>query len=198
VPYLPIDPGDIGRQYEPIIRVNSQSGKGGIAFVLERDRGIALPYDLQVEFSRLIQEIGDRTGREVTTYQIWEAFRAEYLETAGPLTVCTVNRPVTTDPQHVDVVIRHDGLEHTITGRPLPMFVDALNQAFAFGVRLVSCEERPIGAGASDATAAFVVLETRQGERVFGAGLDACGITAGLSAVVSAVNRSIRLAAAEL
>ena len=138
VPYLPIDPGDIGRQYEPIIRVNSQSGKGGIAFVLERDRGIALPYDLQVEFSRLIQDIGDRTGREVTTDQIWEAFREEYLEAAGPLTVRTVNRPVTSDPQQVDVVISHDGLDHTIGGRAagrLPMFVDALNQAFAFGVQ---------------------------------------------------------------
>ena len=99
-----------------------------------------------------------------------------------------------------DVIIGHEGFDHAITGqgvRPLPVFVDALNQTFAVGVSLVSCEEQPIGAGGPDATAAFVVLETRDGERVFGAGLSACGITASVSAVVSAVNRSIPRAEAE-
>jgi 2-isopropylmalate synthase len=200
VPYLPIDPGDIGRQYEPIIRVNSQSGKGGIAFVLERDRGIALPYDLQIEFSRLIQDIGDRTGREVTTDQIWDAFSAEYLDATGPFAVRRVSQPIASDPQSVAAVISRDGLDYAISGRgvrPLPGLVQAMSEAFAFPVSLISCEEQAIGA-AQDTTVAFVVLDTLHGERVFGAGLHACRITAGLSAVVSALNRSVRLAAAEL
>ena len=202
VPYLPIDPGDIGRQYEPIIRVNSQSGKGGVAFVLERDHGIALPYDLQIEFSRRIQEIGDRTGREVTTDQIWNAFRAEYLDAVGPFAVRTVNRQITaSDPQRVEAVISRDGIDHTISGRgdtPLQVFVDVLNQAFGVSVSLVSGEEQPTGDGAQHATVAFVILNTAHGERVFGAGLHACRITASLSAVVSALNRSVRLADTEL
>jgi 2-isopropylmalate synthase len=201
VPYLPIDPGDIGRQYEPIIRVNSQSGKGGIAFVLERDRGIALPYDLQIEFSRLVQDIGDRTGREVTTGQIWDAFKAEYLDAAGPFAVGTVKQPVTPDAGDVEAVISRDGIDYRIGGggaRPLQEFVDALSETCAVGVSLVSCEEQAIGNGAQPATVALVVLDTLHGERVFGAGLHACRITAGLSAVVSALNRSIRLAAADV
>ena len=84
VPYLPIDPKDLGRSYEPIIRVNSQSGKGGVSFLLERDYGIKMPRKLQIEFSRMIQQIADSTGGEISSAEIWRAFQAEYLDQQSP------------------------------------------------------------------------------------------------------------------
>ena len=164
VPYLPIDPGDIGRQYEPIIRVNSQSGKGGIAFVLERDRGIALPYDLQIEFSRSDSghrrphrpRSDDRPDLGCVQGRIPGRCRPvcrSYGETAR-------SRRIRSE---VDAVISRDGIDYPISGggvRPLQVFVDALSEAFAVRVSLVSCEEQAIGNGAQPATVAFVVLDT--------------------------------------
>ena len=171
VPYLAIDPREIGRSYEAIVRVNSQSGKGGVAFVLEQEYGIALPYGLQVEFSRTIQAIADRTGGEVTPSQIWEAFRSEYLEHGGPFS-------------RRDVVVP--------SGASSPKAcIDALNQAFSLDLTVVSHEEQPAGSVSQAAVVAFVVV-TRGAGLVFGVGLNDSADDARVEAVLSAANRSVK------
>jgi 2-isopropylmalate synthase len=173
VPYLSIDPRDIGRTYEAIVRVNSQSGKGGVAFVLEHKYGITLPYGLQIEFSRTIQEITDRTGGEVTPRQIWDAFRSEYLEQNGPFS-------------RRDVVVQ--------SGAPsLQASVDALNRAWGLDLTIVSHQEQPAGTAAQAAIVAFVVVK-REGDSgsVFGVGLNDSPDIARAEAVLSALNRCVK------
>ena len=175
VPYLPIDPRDIGRTYEAIVRVNSQSGKGGVAFVLEHEFGIAMPYGLQVEFSRTIQEITDRTGREVTPSQIWETFRSEYLDRDQPVSAGDLGM---------------SGVGHSVQA-----CIDALNEKLNLALTLITHEELPVDMATQPAVVAFVAVEGAAGSGpVFGVGLHDSAETARVAAVLSAVNRSVATA----
>ncbi|MEO3751287.1 2-isopropylmalate synthase [Streptomyces sp. B6B3] len=203
VPYLPIDPKDVGRSYEAVIRVNSQSGKGGVAYVLKTDHQLDLPRRMQVEFSRIIQEKTDAEGGEVTPAQIWEVFADEYLPTAAPgdgwgrialREAQTSTRVDGRDELTIDAVV--DGADTVLTGSgngPLAAFFDALESAGVVGeeVRLLDYVEHTMSEGATSQAAAYI--ECAIGERVWwGVGIDANIVRASLKAVVSAVNRAGR------
>ena len=195
VPYLPIDPTDLGRTYDAVIRINSQSGKGGVAYILQKDYGLALPRRLQVEFSKVVQAIADSSGKELSSKQIWDAFNGTYLEQAGAALELDDYQTIP-DVKHrgerlMTVKVRYKGEERTIDGHgtgPIDCFVDALNQNFGLGVEVVDYAEHALGHGA-DATAVAYV-EMRSGtSTLFGVGRHKNIVMASLAAVVSGVNR---------
>ncbi|MDW4906130.1 2-isopropylmalate synthase [Streptomyces sp. ADMS] len=198
VPYLPIDPKDVGRSYEAVIRVNSQSGKGGIAYVLKNDHKLDLPRRMQIEFSKLIQAKTDAEGGEVTPKDIWTIFRDEYLPNPenpwGRIQVSTGQS--TTDKDGVDtltVEAEVDGVETTLVGTgngPISAFFDAL-QGLDIDARLLDYTEHTMSEGASAQAASYI--EVAIGDKVlWGIGIDANTTRASLKAVVSAVNRAGR------
>ena len=202
VPYLPIDPADVGRTYEAVIRVNSQSGKGGIAYLLEKDHGLRLPRRLQIEFSQAVQTLADVTGKELTSADLWAAFQTDYLQSVEPFRFIEHR----TAPDHhaggtckLTATIREQGQERLVSGKgngPIDAFTDALNRHCGLAVRVVDYHEHAIGAGA-DATAVSYVEIRMNGEPAvwFGVGIDNNIVTASLNAVVSAVNRALRVTA---
>jgi len=196
VPYLPIDPADVGRSYEAVVRVNSQSGKGGVAFLLERDRGLRLPRNLQIEFSREVQRISEASGAEITSRAIWERFVAEYLERRDPielLSYCDCERSASEyGRQTVEFQILFEGNEKRIRGvgnGPIDAFVDALDREIGQSVRIVDFSEHAIGAGADAVAVAYLEIDAGGGQTLFGVGRHANSTTAGLAALVAAANR---------
>ncbi|AGP57923.1 2-isopropylmalate synthase [Streptomyces rapamycinicus] len=198
VPYLPIDPKDVGRSYEAVIRVNSQSGKGGIAYVLKNDHNLDLPRRMQIEFSKTIQAKTDAEGGEVTPDQIWAAFQDEYLPTEdnrwGRISLRSAQTSTTTegtDALTVEAVV--DGAETVLTGTgngPLAAFFDAL-AAIDVDVRLLDYSEHTLSEGAASQAAAYIECAIG-GQVLWGVGVDANIVRASLKAVVSAVNRARR------
>lgn len=194
VPYLPIDPKDVGRSYEAVIRVNSQSGKGGVAYVMRSEHQLDLPRRLQVEFSQAVQRHTDTEGGEVEPAAMWRAFSAEYLEPATPLELARHHVIDNGGGEYeVDATIVVDGAEHKVTGTgngPISSFFDAL-ATVGFDLRLLDYSEHTLTPG-DDAKAASYI-ECAAGDKVFwGVGIDPSTVTASLQAVVSAVNRSHR------
>ncbi|MGY0023920.1 2-isopropylmalate synthase [Streptomyces sp. cg35] len=198
VPYLPIDPKDVGRSYEAVIRVNSQSGKGGIAYVLKNDHSLDLPRRMQVEFSKVIQAKTDAEGGEVTPKDIWSIFQDEYLPNPdnpwGRIQVKTGQ--TTTDKDGVDtltVEAEVDGAERVLVGTgngPISAFFHAL-QGIDIDARLLDYQEHTMSEGASAVAASYI--EVAIGDKVlWGIGIDANTTRASLKAVVSAVNRAAR------
>ncbi|MEU1947963.1 MULTISPECIES: 2-isopropylmalate synthase [unclassified Streptomyces] len=198
VPYLPIDPKDVGRSYEAVIRVNSQSGKGGIAYVLKNDHNLDLPRRMQIEFSKTIQAKTDAEGGEVTPGQIWAAFQDEYLPTDdnrwGRIALSSAQTSTTsegTDALTVEAVV--DGAETVLTGTgngPLAAFFDAL-ASIDVDVRLLDYSEHTLSEGAASQAAAYIECAI-DGQVLWGVGIDANIVRASLKAVVSAVNRARR------
>lgn len=198
VPYLPIDPKDVGRSYEAVIRVNSQSGKGGIAYVLKNDHNLSLPRRMQVEFSRIIQGMTDTGGGEVTPAAIWAAFQDEYLptpeQTWGRVALRSAQSSTTTGGQDaLTVEATVDGQDTVLTGTgngPLAAFVDALH-AIDVDVRVLDYVEHTMSEGAGARAAAYI--ECAIGDQVlWGVGIDANIVRASIKAVTSAVNRASR------
>ena len=195
VPYLPIDPKDVGRSYEAVIRVNSQSGKGGVAYVMKSEHQLELPRRLQIEFSKVIQQVTDARGGEVSPQQIWDSFAAEYLDSQTPLSLVRsrITSSVDDTDTEVSAVVRIEDEEHELVGRgngPIAAFVDALAEV-GFDVRVLDYTEHALTAG-DDARAASYV-ECGVGDRIYwGVGVDSSIVTASLRAVVSAVNRANR------
>jgi len=193
VPYLPLDPADVGRTYESVIRVNSQSGKGGIAFLLEREYGIALPRRLQIELSQAVQRVTDATGKEMSAEDIWSVFRTEYLELGGPYQYASHHLsedPARPNVQSIRARLRIQDEEREVFGSgngPLDAFLHAL--AVPFNIQ--SYEERAIGQGSDAQAIAFVEVGggSLQGS-CFGVGMHVNIVTASLLAVLSAVNRA--------
>ncbi|AQW50687.1 MULTISPECIES: 2-isopropylmalate synthase [Streptomyces] len=198
VPYLPIDPKDVGRSYEAVIRVNSQSGKGGIAYVLKNDHNLDLPRRMQIEFSKTIQAKTDAEGGEVTPGQIWAAFQDEYLPTDdnrwGRIALSSAQTSTTsegTDALTVEAVV--DGAETVLTGTgngPLAAFFNAL-ASIDVDVRLLDYSEHTLSEGAASQAAAYIECAI-DGQVLWGVGIDANIVRASLKAVVSAVNRARR------
>lgn len=198
VPYLPIDPKDVGRSYEAVIRVNSQSGKGGIAYVLKNDHHLDLPRRMQIEFSRLIQAKTDADGGEVTPAAIWSTFQDEYLPNPenpwGRIQIRAYQ--TTTDVEGVDRLTAEavvDGEETVLTGSgngPISAFFDAL-QTVGIDVRLLDYQEHTMSEGANAVAASYI--ECAIDDKVlWGIGIDANTTRASMKAVVSAVNRAAR------
>ena len=191
VPYLPVDPQDLGRSYEAIIRVNSQSGKGGVAYILHADHGLDLPRRLQVEFAGVIQRIADDTGKEITSEMIWQSFQREYLTPDRIEFVQHTTLPSPHGGRRLEARVRIDGAERTIVGHgtgPIDAFVDALHRETGLAIEVSDYREHAVRHGADAQAAAYV--EAKVGDRtVFGVGLDANIVEASLRAVTSAVNR---------
>ncbi|MDT5008304.1 MAG: 2-isopropylmalate synthase [Mycobacterium sp.] len=196
VPYLPIDPKDVGRTYEAVIRVNSQSGKGGVAYIMKADHGLSLPRRLQIEFSQAIQKITDGEGGEVSSKEMWDVFAEEYL---APV------RPLERIRQHVDgsevdggidtinAVVKIDGVEREISGSgngPLAAFVDALS-GVGIDVSVLDYSEHAMSSGEQAKAAAYVEASV-DGQTIWGVGIATSITTASLRAVVSAINRASR------
>lgn len=201
VPYLPIDPADVGRTYEAVIRVNSQSGKGGIAYLLEKDHGLRLPRRLQIEFSRTVQALADTTGKELTSVDIWAAFQRDYLQPTEPFRFIehrTAPDSHTGGTCKLTATIRESGQERLISGKgngPIDAFTDALNRHCGLDLRVVDYHEHAIGAGANATAVSYVEIRMDGEPEVrFGVGIDSNIVTASLNAVISAVNRALRQA----
>ncbi|TWG90675.1 2-isopropylmalate synthase [Nocardioides sp. J9] len=191
-PYLPIDPKDVGRTYEAVIRVNSQSGKGGVAYVLKAEHSLDLPRRAQIEFSRVIQQHTDSQGGEVTPEEIWAIFRQEYLDREEPYSLVAFSSTTDQDGddrQEVQLRVRDE--ERTFTGMgngPVAAFVDGMRQAGA-DIRVLDYAEHALSSGGDAVAAAYVECEIA-GEILWGIGIHHNIVTASLRAVVCAANRA--------
>jgi 2-isopropylmalate synthase len=193
IPYLPIDPRDLGRSYESIIRVNSQSGKGGVAYLLEQEYGLILPRRMQIEFSPVVQAVTDSSGKEVTAAQIWQLFNEEYLAHEGREYQYRSHHLVTatdgTDGEMLTLNIMRGGKAMQLAGRGNGP-IDALVHSLALPIDVLSYEEKSIGKGSEAKAAAFVEITTPSRVTLFGVGVHSNIITASILAVLSAVRRA--------
>ncbi|HEY3239901.1 MAG TPA: 2-isopropylmalate synthase [Acidimicrobiia bacterium] len=192
VPYLPIDPKHVGRSYEAVIRVNSQSGKGGVAYIMKAEHGFDLPRRLQVEFSKTIQGITEDTGTEISPLAMWEAFNAEYLPENPPVQLMSHESSTGPDGSRVVAQLLVDGEHRTVTGEgngPIDAFVAALQADLGVDLDVVDYSEHAVGAGSDATAAAYVETTSGEGMAKWGVGSHANIETASLRAIVSAVNR---------
>ena len=196
VPYLPIDPADLGRTYEAVVRINSQSGKGGVAFLLEKDHGVSLPRRLQISMSQKIQKIADETGKEISTSEIWEIFHTNFvmpksghsfknysLKTSGS----------TNASDHIKAEIEIDGENHEISGSgngPIDAFVNALNQKLSIDIKISDYHQSAISSG-SDAQAAAYIEIQKGGKTSWGVGINPNTTKASFEAIIVGVAKLI-------
>jgi 2-isopropylmalate synthase len=201
MPYLPIDPKDVGRSYEAVIRVNSQSGKGGVAYIMKSDHHLDLPRRLQIEFSHVVQRHTDNEGGEVDAAQMWDFFAAEYLS-GGPFDLTSFSSTSDAGTERIAAAVRAFGVEHSLTGvgnGPIAAFCQALS-AIDLGlggvsVRVLDYAEHALTAGRDAEAAAYLEIEV--GDRVlWGVGISESIVRASLRAVISALNRAARTPAA--
>jgi len=197
IPYLPIDPKDLGRSYDAVIRVNSQSGKGGIAYLLEAEYGIELPRRLQIEFSQVVQGVMDDTGKEQSAADIWGIFEREY----GIHEVSVAHPVITTREQGVvslEADVAAGGRQMRVKGAgsgPIDAFVAALH-AHGHGVRVLDYHEHAIGSGADARAVAYLELRIDDTTSLFGVGIDSDIVSASMKAILSGVVRAKRQAGA--
>jgi 2-isopropylmalate synthase len=191
MPYLPIDPKDLGRSYEAVIRVNSQSGKGGIAYLLETEYGLELPRRLQIEFSQVVQAVMDLEGKELVAKDLWQLFEREYgLSAPAPANATTTEQAggsvrVTADVAWAGAVVPVQGQGNG----PIDAFVNALNAATGRSVRVLDYHEHAIGAGAQAQAMAYMELRVDERHTVFGVGRDTNIVSASFKAIVSGLRR---------
>ena len=194
VPYLPIDPADLGRSYEAVIRVNSQSGKGGVAWVIEQDKGLKLPKRLQADFSRHVQAYADETSRELNAADIWGLFERTYMPQADDRVELRDYEENGTAGQRVFIGrVAIDGEERSISGRGNGLIsgvIAAIAESTGPTLDVVDYNEHAIGHGADAQAAAYVECRTAAGKTVFGVGMDTDIATASVRAVLSAANRA--------
>jgi 2-isopropylmalate synthase len=197
VPYLPIDPADLGRSYEAIIRVNSQSGKGGVAYLMETEHHLELPRGLQVDFAQKVQSITDARGDELSADELLAAFHEHYLSHTRPYELGAYTHS-SSDDDHITAQLNVDGTPLEVEGAgngPIAALVDAFERSFGITVSIRDYHEHAMAA-AADATAAAYIEADVDGDLVWGVGLHPSIVTASLRAVVNAVNRSLALRAA--
>jgi len=197
VPYLPIDPKHVGRTYEAVIRVNSQSGKGGVAYIMKEEHGLDLPRRLQIEFSKTIQTITEDTGTVIEPADMWATFTAEYLPEHAPIELLSHETTTGEKGASVTAQLLVDGEHRTVAGRgngPIAAFVAALQADLGIGIDVHDYSEHAVGAGSEATAVAYVETERLDpdggaGTVKWGVGLHESILTASLRAVVSAVNR---------
>jgi 2-isopropylmalate synthase len=193
VPYLPIDPADVGRSYEAVIRINSQSGKGGIAAVLERDHGLEIPRPLQIDFARVVQAMADKAGRELDSGEIMAAFSQTYFKDQPlELVEYETHSEGRNGARILSATIRDRGAEKRVEGKgngPLDAFINALDTGLGRKVKVRDYHEHAVGSGSEAQAAAYVEIAGDGGASIHGAALDSSITMASLKAVVSALNR---------
>jgi len=192
VPYLPIDPKHVGRSYEAVVRVNSQSGKGGVAYIMEAEHGMVLPRRLQIEFSKTIQTITEDTGTEISPGDMWQAFATTYFPANAPVQFLGHEAVTNGGQAQITVQLLVDGQPRTVTGQgngPIAAFVDGLKTALGLEIDIHDYAEHAVSSGASAMAVAYVEGRAVDGTIRWGVGTDASILAASLKAVVSAVNR---------
>ncbi len=192
VPYLPIDPHHVGRSYEAVIRVNSQSGKGGVAYIMEAEHGFRLPRRLQIEFSSTIQTVTEDTGTEITPEQMWDIFQNKYLANQSYLELLSYETSSSGQKDIVTAQVLLDGEPKTISGTgsgPIEAFINGVNETLHFGLDVLDYSEHAISSGSDSQAVAYLEVKKNDGNIKWGVGRDKSILAAGLQAVVSAVNR---------
>ena len=198
VPYLPIDPADLGRSYEAVVRINSQSGKGGIAFILEKDHGVSLPRRLQINLSEKVQKVADETGKEVMSRDIWKVFEKNYIAVEGKLELMNYALSSTEDSEgntsdQVEITLRDQKDEVTLSGvggGPIEAFVSAVNNHFSTSITVSDYHQHSVTSGADAKAAAYIEL-TQEGQNEWGAGIDGNTVKASFQAIVAGLNKLI-------
>jgi len=193
--YIPIDPADVGRSYRAIIRINSQSGKGGVAYVLEREFGFQLPKLMHKEIGRVVNDIADRKGTELTSTDIRDAFQREYLERKSPVSLEHFKTTERDSTVKCEARIVFEGKQRSITGAgngPIDAFVRALGSAGLPKFDVVNYSEHSLGKGAEAKAVSYIQIKIERGAAFFGAGIDTNIELASIKAIVSALNRAIR------
>ena len=196
VPYLPIDPADLGRSYEAVVRINSQSGKGGIAFILEKDHGVSLPRRLQINLSEKVQRVADETGKEVMSSEIWQVFEKNYLAVRGKFQLSNYALSSTedvsgntSDQVEITLNIKDDLVDlKGIGGGPIEAFISAVNDHFKVSISVSDYHQHSVTSGADAKAAAFIEL-TSEGKSEWGAGIDGNTVKASFQAIVSGLNK---------
>lgn len=196
VPYLTVDPADIGRQYDPVIRVNSQSGKGGVSFLVENQLGFRLPRRLQIAFSKVIQQVTDATGVEISAPEVAKYFVATYLEPGGPLEYKSHTPLPCADEEcerfRFEVVYKSQAA--TIEGQgsgPLDALVHALTEEFSLAYDIVDYQEHALESGSDSSAAAYILVKSPSGDELYGVGQHKSITKASLRGLVSAINRAL-------
>ena len=198
VPYLPIDPADLGRSYEAVVRINSQSGKGGIAFILEKDHGVSLPRRLQINLSEKVQRVADDTGKEVMSRDIWKVFKKNYIAFEGRLELINYALSSSEDSggntsDQVEITLKDQKNEVTlfgVGGGPIEAFISAVNNNFSTSITVSDYHQHSVTSGADAKAAAFIEL-TLEGQNEWGAGIDGNTVKASFQAIISGVNKLI-------
>jgi 2-isopropylmalate synthase len=193
VPYLPVDPSDLGRSFDSIIRVNSQSGKGGVAYLLERDYQLVMPRRLQIEFSQVVQAAADITGKELSSQELWDLFSTEYLAPRQPFVYRSHQLAASTDgadTERLSLQVERDGRAETWHGQGSGP-IDAMVKAIGLPFDVLSYEEHSRGEGSGAKAVSYIEITTRSRRTLFGAGMHSNIITASLLAILSAVNRAV-------
>ena len=199
VPYLPIDPADLGRQYEPIVRINSQSGKGGAAFVMHQSFGYVLPKAMHPEFGKLVKKVCDEKGREISAQEVFDIFKNEYLDVHEPYDLISYkifeedggDGKVIVD---FEGTIRHDEMTRAVSGKgngPIDAFFSAIKAVGLEHYEFVSYSEHAISGGADSQAVSYIELE-HEGERLFGVGVDSNISIASIKGMICAINRNLR------
>ena len=198
VPYLPIDPADLGRSYEAVVRINSQSGKGGIAFILEKDHGVSLPRRLQINLSEKVQKVADETGKEVMSRDIWKVFEKNYIAVTGQLELINYALSSSEDSSgntsdQVEITLKDKNLEVKLTGvggGPIEAFISAVNDHFSTSISVSDYHQHSVTSGSDAKAAAFIEL-TLAGKNEWGAGIDGNTVKASFQAIISGLNKLI-------
>ena len=196
VPYLPIDPSDVGRSYEAVIRINSQSGKGGVAYLLEKDHGLSMPRRLQIEFSQVVQKIADETGKEISPSDIWQTFQDTYLNESGDFLFLKhrINSQVSKEGIQMDeleVLLRNGNEEVSIKGSgngPIDALIDALNKNLNIDISITDYHQHAVSSG-SDAKAVAYSEILYKDQSVWGIGMHQNTVIAGYVSVINGLNR---------
>ena len=197
VPYLPIDPEDVGRNYEAVIRINSQSGKGGVAYIIEKDHGLSLPRRLQIDFSGIIQKIADETGKELEADLIWDNFNRTYIEVNGKYEYLNheIVSKIDENNKQIDEInlnLRINGKDANLHGKgngPIDSFIDALSSEFKFNLKVSDYQQNAISSGSDASAAAYIELYIK--DRAFwGVGINSNTVVASFQAIINGINRS--------
>jgi len=198
VPYLPIDPADLGRSYEAVVRINSQSGKGGVSFILEKDHGVSLPRRLQINLSQKVQKVAEDTGKEVMSRDIWKVFEENYISVSGRLKLLNYALSSTEDSSgntsdQVEISLEDKNKKVNLTGiggGPIEAFISSINKYFSTSISVSDYHQQSVTSGADAKAAAFIEL-TMDGKNEWGAGIDGNTTKASFQAIISGLNKLI-------
>ncbi len=191
VPYLPIDPADLGRNYEAVVRINSQSGKGGVAFLLEKDHGVSLPRRLQISLSQRIQKLADDTGKEISSSQIWDIFEKKYLQPINNYSYIKHSSSSKDDLHKLELTMNMNNEETTIQGSgngPIDSFVNGLSEKIGVEIKVADYHQTAISSGSDAKAAAYIELE-KDGKTFWGVGIHPNTTRASFDAIIVGLSK---------